>query len=88
MNYLQDSRTKYVADVCLAFFKLLSRNVHVLLLVHFTAPISIVFMDGEACSSVKNTTGATFPIGLCSVSPPTSQTPVKYTSVFGISHSS
>lgn len=70
MNYLQDSCTKYVADVCLAFFKLLSRNVHVLFLVHFTAPISIVFMDGEACSSVKNTTGATFPIGLCSVSPP------------------
>lgn len=67
VDYLQDSGTKPAAGVQHLFFKLLSRNVCVFILVQFTTPISIVFMDGDACSGVKNTIGATLPIGLCSL---------------------
>lgn len=67
VDYLQDSGTKPVAGVQGLFFKWLSIKVCVFILLQFTTPISIVFMDGDACSNVKNTIGATLPIGLCSL---------------------
>lgn len=42
----------------------------VFFLIYFTTRMPIVFMDGEACSAVRNTIGATFPIGLCSFTSP------------------